>query len=275
MDGKSVWTFVATALISVAPVFAADSNEGNEGGASQVSASASTALEGRSILVYWDPYKGDGREKRKVVSILENAGGTVAQTTTTDAATLQSELVGKDAFVVAELLDGDWPDGSDLEMLDARFSAFAPVLSSFLAAGRPVIVNEGDRSISPGIQVINSLGLTSVTGGSASTDSVPLRLDDPADPMLADVSSLSTESGWMGFSTSDPELNPVASRNDELVLASKGVSGGYFAIIGFDYFAYNGDMASVLVNAAAVPEPAALSLLAAGGLVMIRRRRAR
>lgn len=263
---------VAAGLMLVAfDARAATSNDGLEG--SLDDPPSSSILEGRNILVYWDPYKSDGLEKDNVVSILQNAGAIVTQTTTSDAATLASQLVGKDAFVIAELIDRGWVNSSDLAVLNARFTSFKPALTTFLQGCNPVIVTEGDLDIGAGIQVINSLAWTSVVGGSKQLDTVSLTLNDPADPMLVGVSSLNTANGWMGFTSTDPLLNSVASYGTEMVLASKIVNGGYFDIIGFDYYSYNTNMATILVNASAVPEPATLLLLGLGGLALIKRRR--
>jgi hypothetical protein len=66
--------------------------------------------------------------------------------------------------------------------------------------------------------------------------------------MLAGLSGVDTGNGWMGFTSADANLNSVASYMSEMVLADVVVDGAYFRIIGFDYFAYDANMAAVLVN---------------------------
>jgi hypothetical protein len=244
---------LAVVLITVGVVWSAPStNLESERQAAALSAAADiqvlSVLTGQNILVYWDPNGSDGFEKDNIVSILTSAGATVAETTTTDPNVLASQLAGKDAFVIAELFDGTWPSGGFLAVLDARFTAFEPVISAFLGQCKPVVITEGDLSTTPGIQIINSLGYTSVVGGTASTGSVPLTLDDPCNQMLAGTSSVETDNGWVGFTSPDANLNSVASYGSEMVLADKVVNGAYFRIIGFDYWAYDANMAAVLVN---------------------------
>ncbi|MHC4154027.1 MAG: hypothetical protein ACYST6_03740 [Planctomycetota bacterium] len=244
---------LTVALISVSVVWSAPTtNQEPEGQIAALSAApdieALSLLTGQNILVYWDPNGSDGDEKDNIVSILTGQGATVAETTTTDPNTLAAELAGKDAFVIAELSDNSFPSAGFLAVLDARFTAFEPVISAFLSQCKPVVITEGDVSIAPGIQIINSLGYTSVVGGSAALSTVPLNLDDPANQMLAGISGLDTANGWMGFTSADANLNSVASRAGEMVLADMVVNGAYFRIIGFDYHAYDANMAAVLVN---------------------------
>ena len=228
---------------------------------------SSSALSVTNVLVYWDPVKSDGTEKNNIINILQDSGCIVTDTTTIDPAILEQELIGKDSFIVAELIDDGMANDTDIEIISERFTAFAPVLNSFLSENRSVIVTEGDASIRPGIEVVNTLGWTSITGNTAAITPVSLTLDMPSERMLEGISSLSTDKGWMGFSSSDPSLNQVAGYGNDMVLAGKFVNGGYFGIIGFDYFLYNQDMALVLCNSI-TPEPSTLLLFGLGGLIL-------
>jgi hypothetical protein len=252
-NSRHIALSLTVVLIAVGVVWSAPStNQEPEGQMAALSAApdieALSVLTGQNILVYWDPNGSDGGEKDNIVSILTSQGATVAETTTTDPNTLASELVGKDAFVIAELSDHSFPSAGFLAVLDARFTAFEPVISAFLSQCKPVVITEGDASIAAGIQIINSLGYTSVVGGTQSMSTVPLTLDDPANQMLAGISGLDTANGWMGFTSPDANLNSVANRAGEMVLADMVVNGAYFRIIGFDYYAYDANMAAVLVN---------------------------
>ena len=275
--GAQLRLILAAAICGLAAVALADTNGMNQiNGLGQVFAGSgpSSPLLGRRVLVYWDPYKGDGAEKDNLITILQGAGATVTETSTTDPLTFASALDEKDVLVIAELLDGQYPAAGDLDMLDSRFTAFKPHVDLFLDGGGVAIVTEGDVSTTPGVQVINSLGYTAVTAGAGYISTVSLALDDPADPMLYGISSLSTNSGWMDFYSTDLLLNRVASYAGEYVLADKPVSDGWFGIIGFDYWSSDTNMEQALINTAAIPEPATAVLVALGlGVLLIHRRR--
>lgn len=219
--------------------------ETNQGVAAEIAQFASsTELMGKNVLLY-AKYIDSPDEKNNVKKIMMDAGATVTETTTTSASTLKSELAGKDAFVVPELYDDHWPSSSELAALTTTFGGFSPVLKDFVKAGGIVIVCEGDLSCAAGETVVNALAFTSITRKDESCSVVTLKILDPADPLMKGITSLKTDNGWMSYTTTDPALKMVADYNGKGVISRTG----HFKIIGFDYYAYNKDMAQVLINA--------------------------
>ncbi len=243
----TVFLVAMTGAISLGIAKDVGTTNTNQGGAAEIAELAtSTELRGRNVLLYAN-YIDSPNEKDNTKNIMTGAGATVTETTTTSATTLKSQLVGKDVFVVPELYDDSWPTPAQIATLTTTFSGFSPVLDDFLDAGGIVIVCEGDMSCAAGETVVNALGFTTITRQDELISVVPLNIVDPTDPLMQGITTLSTGNGWMSFTTRDTGLKIVADYNKKAVIARTKTR--HFKIIGFDYFAYNNDMAQVLINA--------------------------
>lgn len=192
-------------------------------------------------------------EKDNVKGILATLGATVTETATTDPATLESQLLGKDAFVIPELKDDSFLDAATCATITTTFTGFAPILGRFLQAGhKNVVLTEGDLEAAWGVQCVsNSLGFTTATVADERIDVVPLTIADPTDPLMTDIAPpLNTAGGWMSFTSTDPTLHVVATTAaGNIVITEKTVGLGRYIILGFDYFAFNAKMADILGNA--------------------------
>jgi hypothetical protein len=170
----------------------------------------------------------------------------LTETATTSATTLQSELVGKDVFLVPE------QENAFYSSLFSIGSSWSSVLNQFVQEGAVLVVLDYAYVDGSSYGLLEGAGLmdVEVVGSSYQTGSYALQVTQPSHTLVQDVpSSFQGEDGTLHFSSSDgTEVVEETLYGDSVVL-TKDVGAGHIALIGFDFFAYNDVMARLLANA--------------------------
>ncbi|MGA1795239.1 MAG: choice-of-anchor D domain-containing protein [bacterium] len=208
-------------------------------------AEALSADAGTVNILVWNKYS-DNSPTGEYVNTLNAISTyctdfTAEPTDVTDPIALQALLTGKEVFLIPEQ-ERALPD---ITMIGA---SWAPVLSDFVSSGGTVIFC-GEFWASNGF--ITSTGLMEVALVRTSVN-VPLTVVAPDHPLAEDVpGSLRGENatGWYDVTTPDADVVVVESASYYPVVASRGLGSGNVVVLGFDYFAYNNDMARIIANA--------------------------
>jgi len=161
-------------------------------------------------------------------------------TITEDPATLAAELAGKSVFIVPEQEMGT------TAILLPIASSWAGVLQDFVSSGGTVIFCE---EWGPSDGFITATGLMDVSLIDQASG-ITLDVVNPAHPLAAGLPATITgenATGW--YTVLSPDAVSVVEFAGDPVVVAREIGVGHVALIGFDYFSYNTDMARVIANA--------------------------
>jgi len=202
-------------------------------------------------VLTWVPYT-DAGEYWNTLSGLDSVYGdyNLTTSTTTDPGVLAGELVGKHVFLVMEQ-----EFASEAEMA-ALGSAFADTLWGFAESGGTIVVLmessfwDGPPSYEG---FLNATGLMSVDYLQYNNYG-SLTVLDPSHPLMEGVSNPFDGENAFGTYVIGPEaISLVEDASGDTVVASRQVGAGAVVLVGFDFFAYNTNIAAILANAVRYP----------------------
>jgi PKD repeat protein len=203
-------------------------------------------------ILAWVPYSDLTTEWPNTLAALDSAYSyyNLTETTTTDPGTLADQLVGKHVFLVPEQENATTSD------LETAGTAFSDVLDNFVVSGGTVVVlmessyfdGTGDYE-----GFLNATGLMPVDYLQYNNYDT-LSVVAPAHPLMSGVPS--TFDGEDAFGTY--EVGPqatvlVESSTGDAVVAARQIGAGAVVLVGFDFYAYNADIATILANAVRYP----------------------
>ncbi len=198
-------------------------------------------------ILAWIPYTDLSREYPNTFAALDSHYPyyNVTDSTAVDASTLADELVGKDVFLAMEQETATSPD---LEALGAEFS---DVLSEFVAAGGTVVVLMESSYDAEGF--LNATQLMSVDYLQYN-NSGTLSVVVPDHPIMMGLGATLAGADAFGTYTLGPEATVlVEDAGGDAVVAVRQIGAGAVVLVGFDYWAYNSDIALILANAVQYP----------------------
>jgi DNA-binding beta-propeller fold protein YncE len=260
-DGPAVMTFsvserdTTSGLALLAPFarseaeIAALSNEIEAGdqqneGAPQVAAippEAFTALQGTTRLLTWPLYADYYHEyTNSLNAIAQFTTFNLTETYTEDSAVLASLLAMADVFLIPEQEN---ISGSYLYTLG---QLWADTLQTFVNAGGTIVILD---HCTGGFQLLEGAGLIDMQFANC-TYYGALQVVNSAHPLAADVPSIfQGMDGLALFAGHDGESVIQTVSPEYTVVMGKDMGRGHIAVIGFDFYSYNDDMARVLANA--------------------------
>lgn len=203
------------------------------------------ALAGVKV-VGWVKYADVGEEWKATREILEAAGATVVETSTTDPSELLALLRGVDILLIPEQEDG-W-ESSDLVPAGQKL---APAFLEFLrGGGRIVSLDYADG----GNDLLRGAGLTSANDA-ADISGEDLKVLLVADPVAAGIpSTFTAPNGTTDYKSVDMDAEViVASKAGKPVVFRLRRHGGEILFLGFDFFRSNDATKALLVNACTRP----------------------
>lgn len=170
----------------------------------------------------------------------------LAETTALDAAALQADLVGIDVLLIPEQ---EYQGCYSMSSIGADWST---VLEQFLQQGGTLIVLDYGGCMGSSYCLLKGAGLLDVVSQNCSyyTGDYTLRAVQPSHPLLKELpASFQGEDGTLHFESSDGTEIVEETAYGASVVLTKDVGQGHLALIGFDFYAYNDDMARLLANA--------------------------
>jgi len=196
-------------------------------------------------ILAWTAYTDIDQEYAHTLDAIEQyyTDFSLAETTTTSATTLQSTLAGKNVFLIPEQ---EWASYSDLFPIGSSWST---VLNQFLQEGGIIVVLDFSWGGGSGYGLLEGAGLMDVTvEGYGASDL--LQVVQSSHPLVEGLpSSFYGDNGTLHFSSTDGEEIVEKSGGGESVVLTKDIGSGHIALIGFDFYEYNDDMARLLANA--------------------------
>jgi len=218
-----------------------------------------TGLPATEILA-WVPYS-DGWEYSNTLSALDSQYSDYNLTTsvTTDSGVLASELVGKHVLLVMEQ---EFATETDMAALGA---AFADTLRGFAESGGTVVVlmESSFWDGAPSYEgFLNATGLMSVDYLQYNNYG-DLSVVDPSHPLMEGVSNPFPGEDAFGtyYVVSPQAASLVEDASGNTVVASRQVGAGAVVLVGFDFYAYNTNIATILANAVRYPRRGSAVLL--------------
>jgi len=166
----------------------------------------------------------------------------VTTTTTEDPVALTGELAGMDVFLVPE--QESW---SQTEM--ATFGTnLAATLDSFVQNGGGVIVCDYTPAGGSAAFLNNAGLMASVYGASAASYSAQVAAVHPITDSVAPT--FTAMNGSVVYtSVVDADVLVTDQAQGRPIVAAKEIGGGAVALLGWDYYSYNTDMARIIANA--------------------------
>jgi hypothetical protein len=171
---------------------------------------------------------------------------TISQTMTLDATELQAALADKDVFLIPE------QEYEDCYALRSVGTSWTAVLTQFLQQGGTLIVLDYSACGGGSHCILDGAGLMDVAQTSCSyyTGSYRVRAVDPSHPLLKDVpATFYGANGTIHYTSTDGTEIVEETTAGASVVLTKDVGNGHIALIGFDFYEYNDDMARLLANA--------------------------
>ena len=167
---------------------------------------------------------------------------TTTNTTSEVPATLQSQLVGKQVFLLME--QENWSSSS----MAAFGTAVGPVLRQFVQNGGLVVACDDDP-VGGTAQFLTNAGLMTVTQD-GNADDTSVKLVSPH-PITQGVSSSFIAANGTGrySSVGDATVLVAQTSSNEAVVAIKTIGAGHVLLLGWDYNTYNTDMGHLLASA--------------------------
>jgi PKD repeat protein len=217
-----------------------------------------TGIPATEILA-WVPYT-DAGEYSNTLSALASQYSNYNLTTslTTDPGVLASELVGKHVLLVMEQ---EYATESDMGTLGA---AFADALRGFAESGGTIVVlmESSFWDGTPSYEgFLNATGLMSVDYLQYNNYG-DLSVIDPSHPLMEGVSDPFPGEDAFGTYVIGPEATSlVEDAFGETVVASRQIGAGAVVLVGFDFYAYNTNIATILANAVRYPRRRSAVLL--------------
>jgi DNA-binding beta-propeller fold protein YncE len=198
-------------------------------------------LTGDINILAWTGYTDYYEEYANTLNaIAQYATFSLVETTTEDPVTLGSLLVAADVFLVPE---------QEMTGYSTMFNmgiAWATVLQNFVTNGGTVVVLE---HCGQAYGVLVGSGLMDITFMYCDWNNW-LEVVESGHPLVDDVPNpFYGLNGTAFFSATDGETIVQRQGASEISVAAKEMGNGRIALIGFDFYSYNDDMARLLANA--------------------------
>jgi hypothetical protein len=218
-------------------------DENNEGAPTiaPIPATAFSSLQGSTNLLAWTRYTDYYEEyTNSLNAIAQYTTFNLTETDTEDPAVLAALLAAADVFLIPEQ---EYTYGSYLFTLG---QTWAGVLQTFVNQGGTIVLldfcNETFRLLQ-GAGLVD-MQLNNCTGYST------LEVVNSEHPLAEDVPpAFYALDGIGAYVANDGETVVKLPYSNDTVVLAKDVGSGHVAVIGFDYYSYNDDMARILANA--------------------------
>jgi PKD repeat protein len=206
-----------------------------------------TGLPATEILA-WVPYSDLGTEWPNTIAALDSqyTDYNLTETTTTDPATLESQLRGKHVFLVPEQESGTSAD------LLATGEAFSDVLRDFVTGGGTLVVT-GEQQNWNGF--LFGTGLMDPVYAAVYWSGEALPVYQPSHPLAEGLGATVTGvDATAAFSITYPGAAVVVGDGyGNAVVAARRIGAGAVVMMGFDYWSWDASAAQLLANAVRYP----------------------
>jgi YVTN family beta-propeller protein len=206
-----------------------------------IPAEAFASLTGSTNLLAWTGYVDYGWEYANALNaIAQYTTFNLTETNTEDPAVLAGLLATADVFLIP---DQEYSYASYLFNLG---QSWASVLQAYVNGGGTIVVLDGCVQT---FQILKGASLVDMQFNFCSSYHT-LEVVNEQHPLVEDVSpTFFGQSGIAFYTINDGETVVKQSFYDKTIVMAKDVGAGHVAVIGFDYNAYNDEMARILANA--------------------------
>ena len=198
-------------------------------------------------ILAWVPYAGLDEEYRNTLAALSSQFGdyVVTESFTDSAAVLETELEGKQVFLVPE------PEQAASATLSAMGTEFSSVLQDFTAAGGTVVVL-CEWSTYQGFLTATGLMSATYAAGHYPGQALPVVLT--SHPLATGLGATVEAQDATAAYTIGPEATSIIEDGyGNTVVACRDIGYGAVVLMGYDFYAYDDDAARVLANAVRYP----------------------
>ncbi len=219
------------------------------------------ALSGTRRFLAWIPYtdRNPGGEYENTINAIMQffTDFTLDTSMTTDPAAFASQLSGKDVLII--------PEQEGIFDLSAVGAAFSSTVSSFLGAGKTMVVM--DFLTTGSTTFLNGTGLMDITSLSSFSNTTAIVFDTSSSIVNGVPSTFQTMDGTSTHSSVSGRKIVFEQTTGQNLVTLKEFGNGGIIFIGMDFFSYNSDMARLLANAVQYGNPSWLSQFPTSGTI--------
>jgi PKD repeat protein len=217
-------------------------------------------------ILAWVPYTDTTREYPNTLAALSSCypNYAVTESLTTDPGVLGLELEGKHVFLVPE------QEQATREELEAVGSALGPVLWDFVENGGTVIVcgEQTWSDVADWAGFMTATGLMTADYAGVYNAGETLPVVAPDHPLVEGVSEPVHAMDATGVYTIGPEATAVVEDSlGNAAVAYRDIGYGAAIMLGYDFWAYDGNAAQILANSVQYPRSAIPILIYDDGTV--------
>ncbi len=218
-------------------------DENNEGAPTiaSIPVHAFASLQGSTNLLAWTRYTDYYQEyTNSLNAIAQYTTFNLTETDTEDPAILAALLAAADVFLIPE------QEGTYGSYLSTLGQTWADALQTFVNQGGTIVLLDFCNET---FRLLQGAGLVDMQFSNCTSYST-LEVVNSEHPLAEDVPSTFYALDGIGtYVVNDGETVVKLPYSNDTVVLAKDVGVGHVAVIGFDYYSYNDDMARILANA--------------------------